>query len=962
MSTTDLIQRLHRANWAWRRTCAFEWFLRGLKFVCAAVLLVVAVDLVLQLGATARLIVGLAGLGALLVFVGRFFRRAFGGGESLLPVARVLEARDDSLGSKLINVLQLREKAKDETLPALTRKLAERAVDEAAREVEGRDFVPLTKSPTLGRTFWRATLPVALVVLPAVIFSQIAGRELLRFVDPFGDHPPFSFTQLAIVTPEDDQARVVYHQPATIEVKYGGHRPRELFLTIEHADDPEKRTTIPMFAQGGDRFVQQIEQVDADLVVRAHTRTRRSISEARRIGVILSPQLEEAKATVHAPAYTKLARRENRLGMEKATAPTLSVLSGSEVTFSLRSNRPLSEGSVGLQSSDPEPLEIPLRVDDPEQPKVARATVTPEISGRLRFDLRDVTGLPADRELAVNLVVTHDLPPEISITEPTADGFIVDTFATKVAFRASDDYGLRSMRLHNGINGAFAEPKTVPMAADPPPREALETVRVAPSEMGAAPGDVIAIFGETTDIRPDPQLARTPTLTLEVISEEQYNDYLRMETEIRDLERKYSTLHDELRDLAREQRELAEEAAAAGADPDQATRDELAARQSELNRKLEKLAQKMESATRDQPLYDLEKDLQKVLDEEAARIRESIAQNQEGNEQFLGASPSAESMEAFSQQAEAQADRLDPAREAAEKQIADAIQDADQIQQLLKAINAFQQAYAMQEELARQTAAYASRPELTRDDQLALQEMAGTERLVGEALDQIVERLREGADNAEEAYPEAAGDARAIADAIESANLSSLADQSARTMLSGRGQASHDRAEHLRGEMEKLMSQCGQCQGGMGGEFTARLRLMHQMMAGNTFSQMAQSRTFGLKLGQGRGMGGGGMGMAGFRGMGGSQDGPNLSLLGGESMLGKTGPDSANRTDGMADGSPAPDMSLAEDADGDAQGKPRALNRPSRSATGDLILDEYGDLVDAYFDKLTTTRNRKETP
>ncbi|MEX2577682.1 MAG: hypothetical protein WD342_01380 [Verrucomicrobiales bacterium] len=962
MNTADLIQRLHRADWAWRRTCAVEWFLRGLKFVCAAVWLVVAADLVLQLGAAARLVASLVGLLALLVFAGRFFRRAFGGGGSLLPVARVLEARDGTLGSKLINVLQLREKVADETQPVVTRKLAERAVDEAAREVEGRDFVPLTKSPTLGRTFWRAMLPVALLVLPALIFSQIASRELMRFVDPFGDHPPFSFTQLEIVTPEDDQARVVYHQPATIEVEYSGHRPRELFLTVAHADDPDNRTTIPMFAQGEDGFVQQIDQVDADLLVRAHTKTRRSISEARRIGVILWPQLEDAKATVSAPAYTRLAKRENRLGMEKATAPTLSVLAGSEVTFALRSNRPLSEGSVGLQSSDPEPLETPLRADDAERPNVARASVTAEVSGRLRFDLRDVTGLPAERELAVNLVVTHDLPPEIGITEPVSDGFIVDTFATNVAFHASDDYGLKSMRLHTGINEDFSEPKTIAMPVDPPQRDALETVRIAPSEMGAAPGDVISIFGEATDIRPDSQLARTPTLTLEVIGEEQYNDYLRMEREIRDLERKYSTLHDELRDLAREQRELAGKAAAAGENPDQATRDELAARQSELNRKLEKLAKRMESATRDQPLYDLEKDLQKVLDEEARKIRESIAQNQRDNEEFLAASPSAESMEGFSEQAEAQADRLDPAREAAEEKIAAAIRDADQIQQLLKALGAYQQAYAMQRDLAQQTAAYASRPELTRDDRLALQEMAGTERLIGEALDQIVERLRDGADNAEAAYPEAARDARDIAGAIESANLSSLADQSARTMLSGRGRASHDRAEHLRAEMEKLMGRCTQCQGGMGGEFAARLRLMHRMMAGDTFSQMAQCRTFGFELGQGRGIGGGGMGMAGFLGMGSSRDGPSASLLGGESMLGKTGPESANLSDGLAEGTPSPDVSLSEDSDGDGEGRPRALNRPSRSPTGDLILDEYGDLVDAYFDKLTTTRNRKETP
>ncbi|NNE93074.1 MAG: hypothetical protein HKN23_15620, partial [Verrucomicrobiales bacterium] len=439
------------------------------------------------------------------------------------------------------------------------------------------------------------------------------------------------------------------------------------------------------------------------------------------------------------------------------------------------------------------------------------------------------------------------------------------------------------------------------------------------------------------------------------------NEYLRLQTEIKDLENKYATLHDELKELAEQQRDLAEKAAeeAKSENADQQTRDELAAEQSELNSKLEKLAEKMESATRDKPLYDLEKDLQKVLNEEAQAIRDSVAQNQEGLEQFLNGQPSPQSTQQFSEEGEQQADRLDPAREQAEQEIAEALEDAQKMQELLKAVNAYQQLYAAQEELAKQTQPYKDKPqsELSREDQLALQEMANTERQIKEGLEQVEQALREGAENAEEAYPEAAQDARNIADAIQQANLANLADGSAKTMQAGKGDQSHGKAEHLRSEMEKLMSECNQCQGGGAeSEFTQRLKLMRGMAAGDTFSQMAQCKKFG----KGNKPGGMGEGLGGMMGTGQSQMGENKSLLGGESMLGQrdkgdqesvNGDDNFTMREGPLDAN-VDKSDVAKSADNKRE------IRPAKSVTGDLLMNEYDDVVDAYFKKLTTGKKK----
>jgi hypothetical protein len=234
--------------------------------------------------------------------------------------------------------------------------------------------------------------------------------------------------------------------------------------------------------------------------------------------------------------------------------------------------------------------------------------------------------------------------------------------------------------------------------------------------------------------------------------------------------------------------------------------------------------------------------------------------------------------------------------------------------------------------------------------------MSGGQRSIGEVLKAVASNLRRDADRAEAAYPEAAADARDIADAIEHANLSTLAESSARAMLGARGAESHDRAEQLRAEMEKLMAQCGQCQGGMSGEFAQRLKLMRSMLAGQTFSQMAQCRKFGF--GPPTASGGGGMGGAGLFGMGTAQDGtPQRSLLGGESQLGRRpGRETAGRSDANAEGLKSPGADLADTARAESPSGPTTLDRPATSATGDAALDEYREVVDAYFRKLTTSR------
>ena len=231
--------------------------------------------------------------------------------------------------------------------------------------------------------------------------------------------------------------------------------------------------------------------------------------------------------------------------------------------------------------------------------------------------------------------------------------------------------------------------------------------------------------------------------------------------------------------------------------------------------------------------------------------------------------------------------------------------------------------------------------------------MAARERAVGEGLKEIAKQLREKADAAEDTYPEAAQDARVIAGAIEQVGLEPMADRASRSMLAARGAESHDRAESLRAEMEKMMPECKNCQPGMGNEFAQRLSLARSMLAGNTFQQMAMCRKFGMgPQGQGMGMGAGGTG--GMMAAGNTGNMKQQSLLGGESRLGRRDkPESATASKGQASGAPSPGTSLSGDDTQPAAAGVTASNRAAESAATDTAAAEYTDLVDAYFRKLT---------
>lgn len=968
MKTQHILNRLVAADRAHQREAGGRLLLRSIKYVCAFVLAAFAADVALHLSADWRLgllvglgltVIGLAGGAWYLAFIRR---------NRLEHIARFLETRDPKLGSRLINLLQLQSQTDDPTLAPLTRDLAKQAVETYAAELGPVPLERLARTGEISRQLKRAAWAVLGFVAVCAAFFRVTPIEIARFTDPFGDHPPYSFTRLEIVEPGATGTNVLYGRGFVVRVKSSGHLPKEVFLTAFPTNQPGQAVTQAMFDKGGGTFDQLVDDIRTGMVVFAHTKDRASLSKQTRIDVVLTPQLDRAFVQVTPPVYTGLKTEEKPYSFK-----VMQTLAGSEVKFRLQSNRPLREGLVEITTPDQPPQSLVLK---PSAENEVSGTFIASNSCRLRFGLTDVAGLPSQDDWEGSLTVTHDLPPEIRIVEPERDGFVSMDFKLKAQFEANDDYGLRTVRIHRGLNGVYSAPKLVNY--DTLLRDSRESVDFNFAELGVEPGDVVSLFAEAIDTAPEPHLARSETVRLMVISVEDYNNFLREQSDLADTEAKYEELMDKLRELIEDQKALGADAEklkgqAAKADPKQADEiarrlDDLIAKQNELNEKLNQQARRMENFVREKPVYDVEKELQETLRQQAASIRQSTSTNDAAARNIAQQSSPPDGarqvkpgmLEDFKRESDAQVARLGGVQEQAEKEIADTLQDMSKMQELQKDFAEFESLYETQQELARQAQAYNRPGELSREDQLALKELAATQREVGELLKQLGGKLQDDAKAAEDLFPKAAKSGRDLADKISELRLAPLAHQATDRMLAGNGEQSFQMADRIRSEMEKLF---GECQGGNcpnGSELDSYLKLNRGMKPGQNFSQMARSRKFGRAgmsgFAPGPAQGEGTSGSSGFA----VRDSSSLNVMGNEMRASRsraTGRQSNPLGAGV--GGPTTASSRTDPDKSDTMKNLNPVNRRSGSVSTEAGLDEYDDVVESYFKAITAPKPPK---
>jgi uncharacterized protein YoxC len=962
--TQTFLERLAAADREHQKEAGGKLLLRSLKFICAAILCLFVLDVVFHFTAGWRLgllLALLAGICALAIFG---WRLAFVRRNRFEHIARFLETRDPALGSRLINLLQLSEQTGDATLAPLTRELARQAVEKYAAELGAVPVETLARTDELSRQLRRAMW--ALLAFSAILAAafRVTAVELARFADPFGDHPPYSFTRLQIVQPGPAGTNVLYDKGFIVRVKATGHQPREVYLTAFPPGHREQAVTLPMFDKAGGGYDQLLDNIHQALIVFAHTKDHVSESKQVRIGVVLTPQLEHAFVRIAPPAYTGIQPRENPYVFKDTQA-----LEGSEVKFRLQSNRPLREGMLELNLGDQPPRRVALKKSGDKE--VSGSFVAAD-SGRMRFSFTDADGLPSQADFEGALTVTHDLPPSVALANPEHDSFVAMDFKLQAQIEAGDDYGLREVRLHRGLNGVFSAPKVYGYTNIV--RDSRETFDFDFARLGIQPGDVISLFAEALDNAPQPHISRSQMVRLQVISVEDYNNYLREKTDMADAEAKYAGLNQDLQDLVDQQKQLGAEIQELGrqlarTDLKQAGAlaqqlDALVAKQNELNEKLNRQAERMDNFVRENPVYDVETDLRELLRQQAAAVRQSTqADDSATREVAQRSSPpngprrlSPDMLEAFKKASDDQVARLGGVHDETDQQVVQPLDDLDQMQELVKDFNQFEALYHAQQDLAQESQPYNRAGQLSREDQLALKDLAATENQVADFLGQLQAKLRDDAKAAEKLFPKAARSGNDLADQIGENRLQPLAEQATGQMLAANGEQSFNLAERLRVEMEKMF---GQCQGGncpSSDELDNYLKLQ-RMNPKQNFAQMSRSRKFGFGFGRGRaaGQGEGTTGTSGYV----MTDGSTAEVLGNE-ISAQSGGRASRQSARFGKGAGAlAGLGNGEISPPDTLKNLNPVNRQSGAVASETVVEQYNDVVENYFKTITT---KKENP
>ena len=686
--------------------------------------------------------------------------------------------------------------------------------------------------------------------------------------------------------------------------------------------------TVPMFDKGAQGFAQQIEGLKRDLVIVAHSKNRHSMSRERSVSVVLTPRLEKAAVKITWPSYAGMPPEQHAVPFGK----NVKALAGSRIEIRIESNRPLREGSVELVKGPGEVERIAL---ERTFERVVTGGFMAAQPGLMRFALVDEAG------------------------NPSGDSFVAMDFKAEPAFEASDDYGVKALRIHQAINGKYGAPRIVEY--DRVIRNVRETQPLDLTKMPLKSGDTISLFAEALDTAPDEHMARSQTVTLTVISVEEYNDFLRERTDLDDVGAKYSGLLKQLQDLAERQKQLGEQIAALKDQSDAAPHklDALLAKQNDINTQLNKLADAMEKFVREKPLYDIEKELADVVKRNAEMIREST-KNNDGSAKDVAqrsAPPNAPRqldrpiLDDFQKASDQQLAKLGDAEKKAQEDVVQPLEDMALMNEIMEAINRFKELDAAQKQVAGQAKAYHRAGPLSRADQLALKDLAAIEKRIGEEIARVQAQLAEDGKAAMEKFPKAGRSAQNLAQKMEDLRLSSYAGRAMDAMLSGHGDQGSQLAQQISTEMDKMFSGCNGTCPNMNSELDQYLKIQRGMNPGRNFKQMMQSRKFGSGGKPGSGMG---QGQTGIDGTGGyaMEAAPESPVLGNESR--PSGSRSRRAGDkGHSQQIAEPNTAGAAIGETDVLKDVKAATRDSEATQGESSFEQYRDIVDRYFKSIT---------
>jgi len=680
----------------------------------------VALDAVVILPASARAAApwALAGVGVTTLLAGALL------GVRLTPlrVSRRLERFRPALGTILTNAVQLSAARAQAPVGEVLRRQAVKLGQERSRTAA---VWPMVRR---GALVCGAGLGLAAVLwaLGPLLLPRVFSAVLPRFLDPHGDHPPYSRLSLRTTLSERD---VLYGAQCEVHAHIAGGTVEKLFLVAESSGE---RSRTVMFRRPDGSYLQTLTNLRTPTTVWVTDGRARSLR--RTIGIRYTPQIRLVQVETDFPDYTGLKTRTQKL-----TKPELSLPERTRVRFRVASNRPLARGTIRLTPLlGGEPRTMPLACVQERENMVAGGF---EVREAVAFALQveDVEGLASREPHKGRITILPDRRPRLHVLEPGQRAVATPQTRVPVDIRVQDDYGVASALWFRSFNESMDRSAAMDLALQQGGRRAEARNAFDLGDLGVHPGDRIDYFFEAVDNYPGgPNVCTSRMYSIEIISKEEYEAILRQQAARNALFEDYRTLDDFLRRLNEHAQTLRDKAAAlrgAGGDSP-AQRDALRAELDRLAEALNRYCKHLEKTLRSPVLFDIESIMRQELESQRdplARLRSLLDEMRGDRDQLPGA-----------QDFEDMASALAGLAQGSERRIGEPVRHIASVARLLAAAQSFTHLALEQKRIARMSRRFQEHEgALSRVQQMELQELAAAQARVRDGLQEFMERVPE---------------------------------------------------------------------------------------------------------------------------------------------------------------------------------------------------------------------------
>jgi hypothetical protein len=820
----------------------------GLGVVLLGMLIALAVDALFALPVMGLLMLDAALLTVVLLILGKLLRVVRQSRFDPRRLARLLERQLGMTSNALINAIDLKERQAS----LASRRLADLAVEQGEHVARQVDLPRAMVSGAARRGARWVVWTFAATLLAYLLMPGVFARGLPRLVDPTGNHPPFTLVKFDVEAQPDP---LYYGASAVVTARLSGPVvPDRADLVF---DDGDRQQRLPMIeTDDGYRLdLQRVEQTRSYYIDTPEGR-----SDWYQLTVQQVPLIEDLWVTYRYPGHTGWPPRRYRLTNHKIEAMT-----GTEVTLEAASNFPLSFARVeffGDDASQPRG-DLQLTPDAPPR-RFVRGAFRLTQSGRLTLRLVGTNQQLGPELREIPLLAVDDQPPQVILVDPEPLALAVEGWTVPLSVEATDDVKVVALQVNYQLD---ARPSQCVSLSTPSTdaRQMRGQGELDLAQLEAKAGDRIRLFATAADNRPGGgQMGDSESHTIQVISHEQYLDYLRRAYQMQQMSEEIAQLRERLDELVEQRRQILDRAESLqqmlsngqplDPHPTQPQPQQQLERGLELySQQLTELSEQLDERLEMPELYDAEhayREQLEALDEQLERQQQHAKGYQQALQDVAQTrTPDAEDLQRLQlaqQQLQQSAEWRDDLSATSLAESQRQIERLTQAQRMLSEHERIQHAVRQQRQLVdrlqslEQQHPAPSDAEQRRADQLAWQQ----ERL-NQQLQEAQSALRRTAEEANESLPRTSADARQLCDSIDQAGIPSDQQQAARSARQGALPRARQLAQQAAEKLEALADQGPSAQG-VGREWSPDdldrgLRLSPEGVQ-RTLQQLAQSQ------------------------------------------------------------------------------------------------------------------------